>query len=79
MSGKRQKLPAKGSRPSEAPTPTFDASRFINASATDRFSTIWKTDPSLRRRGFITPMIFSARLLRLRGGVPCANPLAQRR
>ena len=79
MSGKRQKLPAKRSRPTEDPTPTFDASHFLNASSADRFSTICKTDPSLRRRGFITPMISLGRRSKERGGVPCANPLALRR
>ena len=79
MSGKRQKLPAKRSRPSEDPTPTFDASRFINASAADRFSTIFKNRSFNRRRGSTTPMIFVERRSKLRGGVPYANPLALRR
>ena len=42
MSGKRQKLLAKRSRPSEDPTPAFDASRFANMSAAERFGTIFK-------------------------------------
>ena len=42
MSGKRQKLPAKRSRPSEDPTPTYDVTRFVNASAADRFGTIFQ-------------------------------------
>ena len=33
-----------------------------------------KTDPSLRRRGFITPTIILEKLLRPRGGVLCAKP-----
>ena len=52
MSGKRQKLPAKRSRPSEAPTPAFDASRFTNASAADRFSTICKNRSFIKEKGF---------------------------
>ena len=79
MSGKRQKLPAKRSRPSEDPTPTFDASRFLNASAADRFSTICKNRSFIKEKGFITPMISLGRRSKERGGVPCANPLALRR
>ena len=52
MSGKRQKLPAKRSRASADPTPTFDASRFINASAADRFSTICKNRSFIKKKGF---------------------------
>ena len=52
MSGKRQKLPAKRSRASEAPTPAFDASRFIKESAADRFSTICKNRSFIKEKGF---------------------------
>ena len=79
MSGKRQKLPAKRSRASANPTPTFDASHFINASAADRFSTICKNRSFIKEKGFHHPMISSERRSRLRGGVLYANHLVQRR
>ena len=55
MSGKRQKLPAKRSRPSEVPTPTFDASRFVNVSAVERFGTICKNHSFIKEKGFHHP------------------------
>ena len=78
MSGKRQKLPAKRSRASEAPTPAFDASRFANLSAAERFGSICKNRSFIKEKG-ITPMISLGKQLRPRGGAPCANPLALRR
>ena len=79
MSGKRQKLPAKRSRPSEAPTPAFDASRFVNESVADRFSIICKNRSFIKEKGFHHPDDFLGRQSKERGGVPCANPLALRR
>ena len=55
MSGKRQKLPAKRSRPSEAPTPTFDASRFVNVSAAEHFGIICKNRSFIKEKGFHHP------------------------
>ena len=55
MSGKRQKLPAKRSRPSEDPTPTFDASRFANMSAAEWFGTIFKNRSFIKKKGFHHP------------------------
>ena len=55
MSGKRQKLLAKRRRSNEDPTPTFDASRFVNASAADRFGTIFKNRSFIKEKGFHHP------------------------
>ena len=55
MSGKRQKLPAKRSRASEAQTTTFDASRFVNADAADQFSIICKNRSFIKEKGFHHP------------------------
>ena len=78
MSGKQQKLPAKRSRPSEASTPAFDASRFANSNAADRFSIICKNRSFIKEKGFHHPEDFLEKLSRPRVGVLCANPLAQR-
>ena len=79
MSGKRKKLPAKRSRPSEDPTPTFDVTRLVNSSAAIGLASFAKTDPSSRRRGVTTPMTSSLRKVRLRDDVLCANHLIQQR
>ena len=67
MSGKRQKLPAKRSRASADPTPTFDASRFINASAADRFSTICKNRSFIKEKGFHHPDDFFRKTIEAKG------------
>ena len=79
MSGKRQKLPTKRSRSSEDPTPTYDVTRFVNASAADRFGTICKNRSFIKEKGFHNPHDFFRKTLRLRDGVPCANHLIQQR
>ena len=67
MSGKRQKLPAKRSRASADPTPTFDASRFIKASAVDRFSTICKNRSFIKEKGFHHPDDFFRKTIAAKG------------
>ena len=52
MSGKRQKLPTKRSRSSEDPTPTYDVTRFVNESATNRFGIIFKNRSFIKEKGF---------------------------
>ena len=74
MSGKRQKLPAKRSRPSEDPTPTFDASRFLNASAADRFSTIFKNRSFIKEKGFHHPDDFFRKTIEAKGWRALCQP-----
>ena len=74
MSGKRQKLPAKRSRPNEAPTPAFDASRFINASAADRFSTICKNRSFIKEKGFHHPDDFFRKTIATKGWRALCQP-----
>ena len=74
MSGKRQKLPAKRSRASEAPTPTFDASRFINESAADRFSTICKNRSFIKEKGFHHPEDFFRKTIEAKGWRALCQP-----
>ena len=74
MSGKRQKLPAKRSRPSEDPTPAFDASRFINASAADRFSTICKNRSFIKEKGFHHPDDFFRKTIEAKGWRALCQP-----
>ena len=74
MSGKRQKLPAKRSRPTEDPTPTFDASRFINASAADRFSTICKNRSFIKEKGFHHPDDFFRKTIEAKGWRALCQP-----
>ena len=74
MSGKRQKLPAKQSRASADPTPTFDASRFINASAADRFSTICKNRSFIKEKGFHHPDDFFRKTIEAKGWRSLCQP-----
>ena len=74
MSGKRQKLPTKRSRPSEDPTPTFDASLFINASAADRFSTICKNRSFIKEKGFHHPDDFFRKTIASKGWRSLCQP-----
>ena len=74
MSGKRQKLPAKRSRASADPTPTFDASRFINASAADRFSTICKNRSFIKEKGFHHPDDFFRKTIEAKGWRALCQP-----
>ena len=74
MSGKRQKLPAKRSRASEAPTPTFDASSFANASAADRFSAICKNRSFIKEKGFHHPDDFFRKTIEAKGWRALCQP-----
>ena len=67
MSGKRQKLPAKWSRPSEDPTPTYDVTKFVNASAADRFGTICKNRSFIKEKGFHHPDDFFRKTIAAKG------------
>ena len=74
MSGKRKKLPAKRSRPSEAPPPAFDASRFVNASAADRFSIICKNRSFIKEKGFHHPDDFFRKTIEAKGWRALCQP-----
>ena len=74
MSGKRQKLPAKRSRPSEAPTPAFDASRFANMSAAERFGTICKNRSFIKEKGFHHPDDFFRKTIEAKGWRALCQP-----
>ena len=74
MSGKRQKLPAKRSRASEAPTPAFDASLLINESAADRFSTICKNRSFIKEKGFHHPDDFFRKTIERKGWRALCQP-----
>ena len=74
MSGKRQKLSAKRSRPSEAPTPAFDASRFVNESAADRFSIICKNRSFIKEKGFHHPDDFFRKTIEKKGWNALCQP-----
>ena len=74
MSGKRQKFPAKRSRPSEAPTPAFDASRFANMSATERFGTIFKNHSFIKEKGFHHPDDFFRKTIEAKGWRALCQP-----
>ena len=74
MSGKRQKLPAKRSRPSEDPTPTFDASRFVNVSAAERFGTICKNRSFIKEKGFHHPDDFFRKTIAAKGWRALCQP-----
>ena len=74
MSGKRQKLPAKRSRASEASTPTFDASRFVNADAADRFSIICKNRSFIKEKGFHHPEDFFRKTIEAKGWRALCQP-----
>ena len=67
MSCKRKKLPAKWSRPSEDPTPTYDVTRFVNASAADRFGTICKNRSFIKEKGFHHPDDFFRKTIVAKG------------
>ena len=74
MSGKRQKLPAKRSRPSEVPTPAFDASRFANLSAAERFGTIFKNRSFIKEKGFHHPDDFFRKTIERKGWRALCQP-----
>ena len=74
MSGKRQKLPAKRSRPSEVSTPTFDASRFVNESAAERFGTICKNRSFIKEKGFHHPNDFFRKTIAAKGWRSLCQP-----
>ena len=74
MSGKRQKLPTKRSRSSEDPTPTDDVTRFVNASATDRFGTICKNQSFIKEKGFHHPDDFFQKTIAAKGWRALCQP-----
>ena len=74
MSGKRQKLSAKRSRPSEVPTPAFDASRFANLSAAERFGTICKNRSFIKEKGFHHPDDFFRKTIKRKGWRALCQP-----
>ena len=74
MSGKRQKLPAKRSRPSEAPTPAFGASQFANLSAAERFGTICKNRSFIKEKGFHHPDDFFRKTIEAKGWRALCQP-----
>ena len=74
MSGKRQKLPTKRSRPNEDPTPTYDVTRFVNASAADRFGTICKNRSFIKEKGFHHPNDFFRKTIAAKGWRALCQP-----
>ena len=74
MSGKRQKLPAKRSRASEAPTPAFDASRFANLSVAERFGSIFKNRSFIKEKGFHHPDDFFRKTIEAKGWRALCQP-----
>ena len=74
MSGKRQKLPSKRSRPNEAPTLTFDASRFVNVSSAERFGTICKNRSFIKEKGFHHPDGFFRKTIAAKGWRALCQP-----
>ena len=74
MSGKRQKLPTKRSRSSEDPTPTYDVTRFVNASAVDRFGTICKNRSFIKEKGFHHPDDFFRKTIAAKGWRALCQP-----
>ena len=74
MSGKRQKLPAKRSRPSEDPTPTYDVTRFVNSSAADRFGIICKNRSFIKEKGFHHPDDFFGKTIAAKGWRALCQP-----
>ena len=74
MSGKRQKLPAKRSRPSEDPTPTYDVSWFVNSSAADRFGIIFKNRSFIKEKGFHHPDDFFRKTIAAKGWRALCQP-----
>ena len=74
MSGKRQKLLAKRSRASEAPTPAFDASRFLNLSAVERFGSICKNRSFIKEKGFHHPDDFFRKTIEAKGWRALCQP-----
>ena len=74
MSGKRQKLSAKRSRPSEVPTPAFDASRFANLSAAERFGTFCKNRSFIKEKGFHHPDDFFRKTIEAKGWRALCQP-----
>ena len=74
MSGKRQKLPAKRSRPSEDPILTYDVTRFVNASSADRFGTIFKNRSFIKEKGFHHPDDFFRKTITAKGWRALCQP-----
>ena len=74
MSGKRQKLPAKRSRSGEDPTPTYDVTRFVNASAADRFGAICKNRTFIKEKGFHYPDDFFRKTIAAKGWRAVCQP-----
>ena len=74
MSGKRQKLLAKRSRSGEDPTPTYDVTRFVNASAADRFGTICKNRSFIKEKGFHHPDDFFRKTIVAKGWRALCQP-----
>ena len=76
MSGKRQKLPTKWGRVSGDPSPNFDATRFVNEGAADRFDTICKNRSFIKEKGFHHPDDFFRKIIASKGWrALCQTPL----
>ena len=74
MSGKRQKLPAKRIQSNVDPTPTYDVTRFANASAADRFGTICKNRSFIKEKGFHHPDDFFCKTIAAKGWRALCQP-----
>ena len=74
MSGKRQKFPTKRGRSSEDPTPTYDVTRFVNESATNRLDTICKNRSFIKEKGFHHPDDFFRKTIAANGWWALCQP-----
>ena len=74
MSGKRKKLPTKWSRSSDDPAPTYDVTRFVNASAADWFGTICKNRSFIKEKGFHHPEDFFRKTIAAKGWRALCQP-----
>ena len=67
-------MPAKRSRPSEDPTPTYDVSRFVNSSAADRFGIICKNRSFIKEKRFHHPDDFFRKTIAAKGWRALCQP-----
>ena len=67
-------MPTKRRHPSEDPTPNYDVTRFVNASAADRFGTICKNRSFIKETGFHHPDVFLRKTIAAKGWRALCQP-----